>query len=539
MGVWASAQEMESAMGDLVADGVLSAEEALAVEAHIESSGWPSSKEEVAAIAGLSIRSATALMADQRWRRWVFSQQEVNVRSRLQLDWDVDWVHGRQPLDSVVGPAYGTGLKIYRSAHWGLRLDRGAGEKGCDHVGGFVVLPRLRGVEAILGDHVIRWGQGLVGWNASPFDGLRSATSVQQVTQSVRPILSGDALHVRRGMAFRVPLQGREFVFSLDAGQREVLLSEGQPVTWYRDGQHRTWAECNRAVVRPLRLAAAMKTKTQRGAWGIAAESGRIIGRSSEWSGFGGIHFERDYPRSRFAGEWIMTPGSWAGLLGWIIPWTKHIDGFIQFRQSPANHPALGWGELRGTNDRQFMWGMEAQGLKWDHFLRWNWNPEELEWEGLSRFKLNRQTQAMARVQGAEGLQNLLLEFKRDEELWGVKVWAHFTFPKGQAWGVLWFLQSASGHWKWNAGCSMGELPTGQLIHRLEPNARSWQTTVLTGISERWWMKIRWKVNPHWKLAASVAVLHRADAWKLPDSGPWRFDSNNRCDLRMRVSYAL
>lgn len=526
----ASSQVPENALANWVEQGVLSADEAVAVEEHVALVGMPVSKEEVAAIPGLSAASADRLAADPQWMRWT-SAAPSGQRNRITALWDFDTASRRTLLDSVAGPGYGVGFRAQRSGHWGLRIDRGAGETGIDHVAGYVVAPSVRGIESIWGDHIIRWGQGLVGWSASAFDGMRSATAAQRLTQPARAILAGDALPVRRGLALRIPQPAGSTVLSLDLGAREARVEGGVPVAWYRDGQHRTPTERQRTTVRPCRLA----LLHQRNSWGTTLEIGALNGTLN---GVAGVFAEGHRPRARWAAELAAAPQHFGWTLAWIAVLSKEWDGFLRWERPLPEHPAAQWGDVR-TSTPFLQWGVESKAKPWEHFFRWEWRKRQLTWEHQSRFSPSRHQHYRLRTSGTDGLERVAMEARWEGAPAGVRVWAEWVAGGGWGAGWMWSWQPAATSPKWQVGWSWGALPPGQQIYRLEPTARSWQTAVLSGESERRWVQGTWKLGRHWKVAGSWSHLERDDVTVLPGSGPWGWKGKARSEWRMRLAYSL
>lgn len=526
----ATAQVPEGALANWVEQGVLSPEEAVAVEEHIAHVGFPVTKEEVAAISGLSAAAAERLASDPLWMRWS-STEAAGQRSRLTVLWDADFQSRRRPTDSVAGPGYGIGLRAQRAGHWGLRLDRGAGESGIDHVAGFVVAPTVRGVQTILGDHVIRWGQGLVGWSASAFDGMRSATAAQRLTQPVRPVLAGDALAVRRGLALRIPQPSGNLVLSCDIGGREARLEGGLPVTWYRDGQHRTPSERGRTPVRPLRFA----LLHQHGPWGLTTEWGHLNGR---WSGLAGLHATAHRPQSRWAAELAASPRHLGWALGCIATLSARVDGFFRWERPMPEHPAEQWGDARSSTPT-WHWGAQSRTPQSAHFFRWQWRNTLLTWEHQSQWTPRRRHRYRLRTQGAAGWEQAAIEGRWDGTPCSIRCWVQIDRQGGKAAGVLWSWDVHPNLPKWRVGWAWGDLAPGEQAHYLEPNARAWQTAVLSGASARRWVQGSWKWGHHWKVSASWSHLERHDVQVLPASGPWEWRGNARSEWRVRLAYAM
>ena len=534
--VLCSAQVWEGAAGRFVESGTLSVEEAAALEDYLASSGLPVSIEEAAAVPGLSPEGAQRLMADPIWSRWVQSGQDLPARSRLRLTWDLRRSLGLLPADSLAGGPLGWGVRAQRSGHWALRCDRGPGEAGIDHVAGFVVAPTLRGVRTIWGDHVIRWGQGLVGWSSSAYDGMRSATSAQRMTQDVRPVLAGDALPVRRGLAASSPVSGGRAVVSLDVGGREVRLEDGVPVTWYGDGQHRTPAERNRTQIRPVRTAMMWhRTGADRGG-GLACEWGNVAGLPS--AAIVGGHSYRNFAASRWVGEVAWSKGGLSWVLGSIWTWSPELDAFMRWERYAPHHPGSGWGDVRPAGGAMWTWGWERRGKRMNQFARWEWDGLDLKSEVQTQFELRRKERLTIRWQRTDELR-CLVEYRRDQHQWGLRCWGQIIQHHGTAGGLHWTWQPAPDLPTWRLGWSRSDLAPGALVYRLEPNAQTWQTTTLSGRGQRWWMQVAWKWSRHWKCTGSASFLHREDRWSLEDSGPWEWKGAGRGEVRLRLSYAM
>ncbi len=529
-------QVWEGAAGRLVESGTLSVEEAAALEEYLEASGLPVSVEEAAAIPGLSPESAARLMAEPLWVRWVQSGHQAPSRSRIRMTWDARRALGLLPADSMAGGPLGWGFRAQRSGHWALRCDRGPGESGVDHVAGFVVAPSVQGVKSIWGDHVIRWGQGLVGWSSSAYDGMRSATAAQRMTQEVRPVLAGDALPVRRGVAASTAMWGGQTVASLDAGAREVRLEQGLPATWYRDGQHRTEAERNRHRIRPVRLALLWhRSQADRG-WGVATEWGKLPNAPPE--GIVGVHGYRNFSASRWVGEAAWSEGGWSGVVGGIWTWSSGLDVFVRGERHAPHHPGSNWGDVRPAGGTVCSWGWEHRGKRLDQFARWEWNGERMQVEAQTQFTLRRKERLTLRAQRSESW-HLLAEYRMDRGAWGFRLWGQIIPQQGSAGGLMWSWQSAPAWPRWRVGWSRSNLAPGVLVYRLEPNAQAWQTATLSGSGQRWWLQGTWKWNRHWKCAASASMMQREDLWTLADSWPWQWRGAMRGEVRVRLSYAL
>lgn len=531
-------QNWEGAAGRFVESGILSVEEAGALEDYLAVSGWPVLAEEAAAIPGLSAEAAKRLEADPTWRRWVGSAGGQDERSRLKLLWDVRRAAGVQPGAPVAGSPVGWGMRAQRAGHWGLRLDRGPGEAGVDHVAGFALAPPVRGVRTIWGDHAIRWGQGLVGWSESPYDGMRSSTSAQRVTQLARPVLSGDALPVRRGVALLADIAGGEAVASFDCGVREVRIVDGVPQTWYRDGQHRTLAERSREEVRPVRLAVLWRRDAVQGGWGVAAEAGRLPGSAVPARAVVGVHGHRSFRASRWVGELAASPLGLAWSVGAIATWSKQWDAYIRWERDAPGHPAAMWGDVRPVGGERWAWGAESRDMPIQHFVRWEWNGEGLRAEWQARGKVGRAGRCLARVE-VDGMWRLTGEYRLDRSHWGARVWGQIAGAHGAAGGVMWSWQPGPGQATWRVGWSRSNLSGGALVYRLEPHAQAWQTAVHSGEGERWWAVCSWPVSPHWKCAFSVEAERRWGVRAFPDSGPWEWKGAVRGEGRLRVAYAL
>lgn len=530
LAVHAAAQIPDGTLAQWVEQGVLTPEEAVAVEEHIAHVGFPVSKEEVAAIPGLSAASASRLSADPQWVRWA-SAAVAGQRNRLRLLWDADFQSRRLPADSVAGPRYGLGFRAQRSGHWGLRFDRGAGESGVDHVAGFVVAPAVRGIQTVWGDHVIRWGQGLVGWSASAFDGMRSATAAQRLTQPVRPVLAGDALPVRRGVALRAPQPAGDLVLSCDVGAREARVEGGVPVTWYRDGQHRTPTERGRTTVRPLRLA----LLCERGPWGLTTEWGLLNGT---WSGLAGLHTTLHRPQTRWAAELAATPHQLGCALGCIATLSATADGFLRWERPLPDHPGARWGDVRSATP-VVQWGVQSHRPRVAHFVRWEWRSSALRWEHQSQWTPRRGHRYRLRTQGGAQWERAAAEARWDGHPCSMRCWVQAGRGGGVAAGLLWGWEVHPDRPKWRVGWAWGELPPGEQAYYLEPNARAWQTAVLSGAASRRWVQGSWKIGRHWKLAASWSHVERRDVEVLPGSGPWRWEGNARSEWRVRLAYAM
>jgi hypothetical protein len=533
-GCWG--QVWEGAAGRWVESGVLSVDESAALEEYLEASGLPVSLEEAAAIPGLSREAAARLMAEPLWARWVQSGQQAPSRSRLRLTWDVRRAVGVLPGDGLAGGPVGWGFRAQRSNHWALRCDRGPGESGVDHVAGFVRAPTVWGVKSVWGDHVIRWGQGLVGWSSSAYDGMRSATSAQRMTQEVRPVLAGDALPVRRGCAASTAVWGGQAVASLDAGGREARLEHGAPVTWYRDGQHRTEAERNRHQIRPLRVALLWhRAQADRG-WGVATEWGKLP--SAPFQGIVGVHGHRNFSASRWVCEAAWSSGGWSGVVGAIWTWSPQLDAFVRVERNAPYHPGLNWGDVRPEGGALCSWGWERRGDQMDQFARWEWNGEQMKVEAQTQIALRKKERVTLRFQSAED-SRILAEYRMERAFWGVRIWSQIILGQGAAGGLMWNWQPFAVGPVWRVGWSRSHLASGALVYRLEPNAQAWQTAAMSGHGQRWWVQGTWKWNRHWKCGVSAFAMHREDLWVLPDSGPWRWRGSTRGEVRVRLSYAM
>lgn len=531
-----SAQVWEGAAGRLVESGTLSVEEAAALEEYLDASGLPVSLEEAAAIPGLSLAASERLMADPIWARWVQSGQDAPSRSRLRMTWDARRSFGLLPADALAGGPLGWGFRAQRSGFWALRCDRGPGEVGVDHVAGFVVAPALWGVKTVWGDHVIRWGQGLVGWSSSAYDGMRSVTSAQRMTQAVRPVVAGDALPVRRGVAASMAFLGGQAVASLDAGVREVRLEQGMPVTWYRDGQHRTEEERNRHRVRPIRAALLWhRSQADRG-WGLATEWGKLPG--GPITGIAGVHGYRNFAASRWVGEVAWSPGGLSWVCGAIWTWSPELDVFLRWERHAPTHPASDWGDVRPSGGTACSWGWEHRGKRMDQFARWEWNGEAMKGEAQTQIAFRRKERLTLRAQRSQSWR-FLAEYRLDRDGWGVRFWGQILPEQGSAGGLMWTWQPVPAGLSWRIGWSRSHLEPGALVYRLEPNAQAWQTSTMSGRGQRWWVQATWKWNRHWKCAASASVMHREDLWVLADSGPWQWRGVARGEVRVRLSYAL
>lgn len=532
----------EGVVAQWVESGRLSEGEGFALLAHLEATGLPRLPGEAHAVAGLSRESAQMLEQEAQWIRWCTASGEARAGSgsgaRFRAALLAGGVSPQQAgvrTGEWVGPGWGQSVRLGRSGAWAFRCDRGAGERGVDHVAGHVTLQRgpIRG---LLGDHVIRWGQGLVGWSSSAYDGVRDPTVVHAMTRWVVPLSAGDALPVRRGLAAWREEGPWQWAVTGSLARLALRWEDGQPATWYRDGLHRTEAQRSRATTRVPRLAAAVAHQAPGGLrWGLAAELGRAglpPGPVTPWTGLASCFATGNWASLRWGGEAAAFPGGWRTRAGAIFSDGPARDAFVGLSAGEGTHPGTGWGDAAVPAP-----GPEAvAGMLWRHpgknrgrlWIRATWEPTGSSWEGEWRRNLRTPS-------GPLECRLLLRGDPAHRLAREVRAEAHWEHPEGLRFRG-WIQAAPSGpglRGSWGGGAVGGWHPTGGpwdvdvvwVVHRLEPGvlwfrlqpeAARWTSSVLSGAGTRWGVCLRRALGRRGEVGWS---LYRSDRFGTRTQG--------------------
>lgn len=554
-----SADRMEGAIAQWVEAGWLTGLEGEALLAHLAATGWPRSLAEAHAVPGLSQEAAIRLEQEPGWARWVALAATPAAATRFRMSCIFDGVaepmEGEQ-LGSWAGPAWGLSWRMGRPRTWALRLDRGAGERGVDHVAGFVVLRPL-GLHLLLGDHSIRWGQGLVGWSSSAFDGVRDPTVVHAMTRWVVPMAAGDGLLGRRGFALWQETGRWQWALSASAPSRELRWEGDAPAVWYRDGWHRTAAERSRESVRVPRLAAAVASPLWRSRMrvGGAVEWGQVgLGNGRGWGGgaVGSIWTQGHWQTWRWGGEFSAFDGGWRGRWGVLLSEGEQRDYFLRFWAGEGVHPAVRWGEAEAPEPGSqclagFLWkhpgkrmgrfwlrgGWEEGTSTWEAEWRRRFRPERLmksgagEWrvlfKGLGAGPHERlQILGEGTWEHREGMRlKAWVQGERGKGIWGEEV------PWGGGGGIVLGWHPPGGDWDVDGLMWVHALQPGMVWYRLQPEALRWSSVVLTGEAVRWGLCVRRKWGRGGEVSLSGTRIERsAVRWQGSDAtrtlGPLR-----------------
>ena len=493
-----------------VESGLLRAEDADMIASHVELAGWPTSPYEANAIRGLADGVGAWLAMQPEWRAVCAASPMSSDRQRLSLRTDVVWKYSDGMANSC---------RIGRSGSWALRWDRSAaGER---HVAGHALLQkaagRFSGWRLLLGDHVLQWGQGVVGGSASAFDGLRSPTAVVRSTRWVAPMASGEGMITRRGAA-----------------------------AWWDRGRWRA-AISQHAGAGASRLASTMEHRWAHARLGVAGEAGRdgrwIAGWHGQWT---------DGPWVA-AGEWAAFRGGTAHRMGVVRTMSEHFDVFASWNQGHDGHPGRVWGRT----------GLDGEGAAW--MVGWNWKHpaarHDHTWAALRRDGAGdwRFDLEWVRRQPASGGQWTArfrfdlpdrpvawhLGYKWDsEEGFRVRLrWDGRWDPwdaagRGQAMGCILGHHPEGEKWSWDLSILRSDLrPNAQPVYALEPGARGWRTAALRGATTRLvisgkFSRSRWtgRFSGVW---AQSLDSERWGGWAGTGVGSERFG------LDLRLSYAL
>lgn len=260
------------------------------------------------------------------------------------------------------------------------------------------------------------------------------------------------------------------------------------------------------------------------------------------WNGIAGVNGHFTAGRSRWAGELAASPKSISWSMSAIWTWSKSWDAFFGWHRFPASHPGMDWGDVWKVDGEEWVWGISSNGPIVAHHAQWNWDGEQLKWQWQVKAELLEVVQGTLRLQGSphgHGDTQTRGEIAWQSTIWSAKAWLEWQCPSGFAGGMSWSFQSRERAPKWKLGWSQCELTTGQNVYILEPNAASWQTTVLSGKTNRFWAVTQWKWGQSFTIACSGSNGYRADEWSWPEGGPWVWKGNSRWEFRIRLAYAL
>lgn len=490
--------------------GNLSAEDADLVWSHVELSGWPTSPYEANAIRGLTPGVGAWLSLQPEWRAVCAGAPMSSDRQRLTFRSDGLWKKG----DGLA-----TSLRIGRTGSWALRWDRSA--TGQPHLSGQALLQkssgRFSGWRLLLGDHVLQWGQGLIGGSASAFDGLRSPTAVVRSTRWVAPMASGESMVTRRGVA-----------------------------AWWDRGRWRAaWSQ--HAEADAYRFAGTLQRRWAHARLGVAGEAGHggrwIVGGNGQWS---------DGPWVA-AGEWAVFQGGTAHRLGVVRTMSVDFDVFASWNKGHAGHPGREWGRT----------GLDQEGSAW--MVGWNWKHPDtrrdhtwaaLRRDGAGAWRFDLEWVHRQTTSGGGGQWTARFRFDlperpatwhlgyawTDEEGFRVRLrWDGRWDPwdaegRGQAVGCVLGHHPEGRGWAWDLSWLRSDLrPNAQPVYALEPGARGWRTAALRGATHRLVVsgKCRWgKWTGRWSGVWAQSL----------DSEGWGSGGGagaNRFGLDVRLSYAL
>lgn len=485
-----------------------------AIQFHIDLHGWPKSVFEASAIDGLSAEAAAWLSVQPEWR--ALCQPGPGGPSGPRLQARADFRADPQPVASDPASPLHSSFRIGRSGVWALRRDEvpGAGPHWSGHLLHRPQRTGLKGWQMLVGDHVLQWGQGLVGGTSSAFDGLRTPTAVLPSTRWVAPMASGPSLTVRRGAA-----------------------------AWWQTGPTRIALSSARASEAGWHHAAALQRHKPNGHWGAAMSKTATALSTDGW--MGSTFFEQRMQAWIVAGEWAAFQGGWGSRLGAVLTLSAHLDAFAKWSRGHALHP----GKWEGRTD------LDPAGSQW--MLGWHWKHPESR-KGRTWVAFQKRPNAPWRLD---------LEWVHHH---GGAQWTgrgRFTFPDTPAQWHLGYRRDVNGYrfrWRWDVrwdpwqasatGMALafiaGLHPEGSpwacdiavmrghlgmdapAVYVLEPAARGWRTIALRGESSRLTLVGRWK-GRHLTLRGSMhwAQTHSAPSWG--EGGADRFG------LDLRLSYAM
>lgn len=564
------ADRIEGTIAQWVEDGWLTGLEGEALLSHLTQTGWPRALAEAHAVPGLSPAAAARLEQEPGWARWVALATSPAAASRFRMSWVMEGV--MEPMEgaqqgSWAGPPWGLSWRLGRSRVWSLRLDRGAGEQGLDHVAGYVTL-RPRSWQMLLGDHSIRWGQGLVGWSSSAFDGVRDPTVVHAMTRWVVPMAAGDGLLGRRGLALWRETGRWQWALSASAPKRELRWEGGEPAAWYREGWHRTEVERNRESVRVPRVAVAVASPLWRSRMkmGGAMEWGQVgWGSAQAWGEgvVGSVWAQGMRHAWRWGGEICAFEGGWRGRAGLLLSEGEQRDYFVRCWAGAGMHPALRWGEAEAPDP-----GTEClAGFLWKHpgkrmgrfWLRGGWEQGASTWEAEWRRKFRPEKllktgsgEWRVLVKGLGGASSAGLQVLGEgtwehREGMRVKVWAQGELGGGHwdedlSWGrgggVVLGWHPPEGAWDVDGLLWIHELEPGMVWYRLQPEALRWSSTVLTGEAVRWGCCVRRELGKKGEISVSGSRIERS-AVRWQGSDATRTQGAQRHTWQVHFAFAL
>lgn len=492
--------------------GNLSAEDADMILAHVELAGWPTSPYEANAIKGLAAGSGAWLAQQPEWRAISTGTAGASDRHRLAVRSDGIWKGGQGLANS---------LRIGRSGNWAFRWDRSGVNH--HHFAGHALLGkssgRFSGWRLLLGDHVLQWGQGVVGGSASAFDGLRSPTAVVRSTRWVAPMASGESMVTRRGAA-----------------------------AWWDRGRWRA-AISQHAGAGKSRLAGTVAHRWDRARLGVAGE----VGGGGRW--IAGAHGRWNDGPWVVAGEWAGFRGGTAHRLGVVRTTSEHFDVFASWNRGHAGHPGRDWGRT----------GLDGDGSAW--MVGWNWRHpaarRDHTWaalrrdgEGLWRFDLEWVHRQAVASGGGQWTARFRFDLPERPAAWhlGYKWSDEAGFRVRLRWDGRWDPWDAEGRgqvlgcvlghhpegagWSWDLSLLRSDLrPNAQPVYALEPGARGWRTAALRGATTRIVVagKCRWgKLTGRWSGVWGQSL--DSERW---GSGAGAGEGANRFGLDVRLSYAL
>lgn len=325
-------------------------------------------------------------------RTKLFNNFDIKIRSRFLQD--------LQTREGYLNGNYlGTKPKIYNQARLNYEhslfslegnatIEKDPGEESLtDFTSGFIALKDFRFIkQAIVGDYILNFGQGLGMWSSLAFS--KNTTAVDGMKRSGVPLRGYTS--VNESQFFRgavTQLNYRNFDLSVFYsnnyydGSIDTTLDEFS--SFYFDGYHRTVTEKNRANAVKEKLfgsrIAYTSTGMRFGATFWTSKFSKNIGADSttQLYNFSGdkadmlsIDYDVIYRNMNFYGEFARSQsGAIAGINGLQFSFYKIADLIFIYRDYPEDFApvhSFGFGEKNGTtqNERGFYAGIKIKPLK-------------------------------------------------------------------------------------------------------------------------------------------------------------------------------
>ena len=507
---------LERFLQEQVVFGVWTPDEAACVVHHIELYGRPVVPQEAGAIRGLRPSSIASLQEEASWLllcSGVLGQvdrKSVNRTSSLYAR-----VVFPKP-DALMESRWSQSVRLKKSGHWALRLDRGLESKGLEQIAGFATFKRARRkMQFVVGDHVLRWGMGLNVWDQSPYDALNQSLGALPTAHWLTPTWGAVSSNHRSGLAMTGEVNKWRIASSVSVAGH--VHDEGAlgPVQWRNVG----WLDANSADgltrIRELRCSQLVRRQSNWGAVGIVGEGGTFLQKDSlkHWFGWLGLHAEGHWNNTRWAVETMHHAMGHAVHLTWLQSLGRDWDVYGSLKHQEHPHPALRWNDSKSNPGIRLIWGgqkMEGVQSNWSG----SWRAEtvtsaldrttksmrleckiqlRIDTDAQVQYKL--QSHAESDVQGwfpSRFRHALRWQWTQEGHKMRVQVnWvAAQNPPMRSGFALTYWLEDKGVKWRWKVAASGWRVAEGLQLYGSEPTLYGVGSRIMTGTGSRlsWWL---------------------------------------------------